>query len=95
MKKLEMGGEIISMSRITGALLVTLKHDSGTYFDVAVGDLPIPQEEIEASIGKRLNFKVEAEIIDAPKKSAYGWSADPKTDRELRDKYGPLIHERP
>jgi hypothetical protein len=25
--------------------------------------------------------------------SAHGWSSDPETDRELREKYGPSIHE--
>lgn len=28
-------------------------------------------------------------------KSRHGWSSDPQTDRELRDKYGPSTHERP
>jgi hypothetical protein len=65
MKSFEMGGVICEMSRITGELMVTLK-DNSTYFKVAVGDLPIDQEEIEASIGKRLNFKVEAEIQEHP-----------------------------
>lgn len=65
MKQFEMGGVICGMSRKTGELMVTLK-DRETYFNVAVGDLPIDQEEIEASIGKRLNFKVEAEIQEHP-----------------------------
>lgn len=25
--------------------------------------------------------------------SQYGWSSDPKTDRELYEKYGPSVHE--
>lgn len=65
MKKLEMGGVIHSMRR-QEALIVTLKDDNGTYFDVAVGDLPIDQEDIAASIGKRINFKFEGEIQEHP-----------------------------
>lgn len=65
MKKLELGGVICKMSR-QECLIVTLKDGNGTYFDVAVGDLPIGQEDIVASIGKRINFKVEAEIQGHP-----------------------------
>ena len=65
MKKFEMGGVIHSMKR-QEALIVTLKDDHGTYFDVAVGDLPIDQEDIAANIGKRINFRFEGEIQTHP-----------------------------
>jgi hypothetical protein len=65
MKTLEMGGVIHSMQR-QETLIVTLKDDNGTYFSVAVGDLPIDQEDIAANIGKRINFKFEGEIQEHP-----------------------------
>jgi len=61
-KNLTISGKIHEMSRVTGQLMVTLLLPSGTYVDMAVGDLPITQEEIEANIGKMLTVKVEAEI---------------------------------
>lgn len=65
MKKLEMGGKIHELRR-QETLIVTLKDEHGTYFDVAIGDLPIDQEDIAANIGKRINFKFEAEIQEHP-----------------------------
>lgn len=62
MKSLTISGKIHEMSRVTGQLMVTLVLRNGTYVDMAVGDLPINQEEIEANVGKILTVKVEAEI---------------------------------
>lgn len=61
-KVLTISGRIHNMSRITGELMVTLHVPSGTYVNMAVGDLPITQEEIEANVGNMLTVKVEAEI---------------------------------
>ncbi len=62
-KTLQISGVIHEMGRFPGGeLMVTIKVSSGTYVNMAVGDLPITQEEIAANIGKLLSVKVEAEI---------------------------------
>lgn len=81
-KTLIISGRIHEMSRTTGTLMVTICTSSGTYVDIAVGDLPIAQEEIQINTGKILTVKVEAEI-DQSVCSEKGHVDDPFQEREV------------